>query len=453
MMTTTTKARSSGAAVMMAATCVVLAIVGISLIPMSAATTVCDETTLEATFGRMPPFMAHNCSSVEANAVCVVSCNATQHVAGASTTLTCHTTTHFLGQLPLCQEKRPRIEAMDASFRLAVYDNDVVEVAYLTDDNTPNNKSGRLLTNVEIEDAIAEALSVDKITRPVTEIIAHNIENDGGISTIVQNMIDASSPTSDTLSDFLTATAAAVDEGDVSVLKVLRDEATALETRLSGDVTDATNAAARCLTTCPAGQYVSAWCTETQANQCSPCPDGFYNDGNNLDGSCKPCACSSGIVTQCRKDSPPTCERAIQVLGWDNNGCGANQWYVDGNGDNPFGAGCWSSTTHSGTYLRADNGDKDNFNVYARSRVKLVAGTYRFFCHVDDKCWIRYRKYGTNDGMTTIIDGGGQCCISREATVSLDAGEYEMEFQAFEEVVGFLMEFYFDATFTPVPTV
>ncbi|EGD79095.1 hypothetical protein PTSG_02061 [Salpingoeca rosetta] len=512
--------------------------------------------------------------------ICTASC-ATGY-AGQATTFICDDGS-FVGRMPSCTLKRPRMTTDAGSVLLGVYDEQAVNIAYFTDDNTPNAKSGRVLTEREIEDKIASAFEVDRDNNPVEDAIVQDIDSSGGVRDAVQRVIDANSPTGATLTNYLQSTEQSLgnkimEETD-AVETTLRSElagkamsletqmdnalnavannmeelqrqvrldfveaahntsqrvwsaATSLETQFNAAITNVqaevtqvsnhvgakvpsleqglqglaadiggvdsrvaavSNAATaisdqvnRCLRTCPAGQYVSSWCTSTSPNACSPCPADTFSRGTGLDTTCapcplttcpagtyaqscnaatgaslgcatcpsntyqdedqhvlrqcKPCSCPSGWqpLGSCVRDQPFKCvQNYISVF---DGACGANAWLLTGKA-----GGCYTSSTHSGTYVSSGDIGGDDFDVYATARVRFAAGRYRFFCSADDCCWISLRGPTNVSPINPSSCNGCTSCSGHTAYANLAAGEYTVMYRAHERGGGFGMTFYID---------
>ncbi|EGD83386.1 hypothetical protein PTSG_12110 [Salpingoeca rosetta] len=259
---------------------------------------------------------------------CVIPCAV--GYAGATAALTCDNG-QFIGTLPMCTPKQPKLVTEGGTLRVEVFDDKRMDLAYMTQNLQPNAWSGRILSDVEIEASITSTLSTimeDGSARVRTEakvaqIVAANVlDSQGVVRAAVQDAIDANAPQGSTLTEYLgeefdrvdgriDSLQTYVDEQDDGVLSTLRDElastvsaaSDALSAELDG-VTSAIDrmapaiaAAERCLKFCPAGEFMNRACTPTEANQCQQCPAFTYSATPNMERKCQDCTpthCNAG---------------------------------------------------------------------------------------------------------------------------------------------------------------
>ncbi|EGD79464.1 hypothetical protein PTSG_10030 [Salpingoeca rosetta] len=246
--------------------------------------------------------------------------------------------------------------------------------------------------------------------------------------------------------------------------------------------------AERCLKSCPAGQYVSQWCTEAEQNKCSSCPAFTSKLGTGLDTSCQPCVpthcgqdtymvpctsdqttenqcmpcppgtyqdnaqhretscksctdCGEGeflLSTNCTASNGPLClPGGIRVLGAD--GCAEGQWRFSGSL-----LACETSTSHQNTYLEGGSfGSNTAFT--AISRVQIAQGTYNFTCRVDDCCKISL----AGPVSVSPISFGTSCtacasCATTTVQQELPSGEYLVQYYGQDVGSSSHYKFFFD---------
>ncbi|EGD77428.1 hypothetical protein PTSG_12750 [Salpingoeca rosetta] len=492
---------------------------------------------------------------------CVAGCN--EGYAGHPVTLQCDNG-QLVGDLPQCILKRPTVKAEDGTLRFEVFDDREAKLTYKTNLNEPNPWSGRLLTDVQVEDSIASAIAAimdDPSARVRTEaqvrqIVTDAVDGGGGVADAVQAVIDSNSPSGEPLVAYLEGAAASLEtattsletavngrlgglDSDVSTASGRLDslemstvpslmafvdaKATATADSLRGELQDAistqvqtltdelsaTNdqvadtadvvggletavqnlmasngALDRCFQRCPAGKYVSSWCTDTESNGCSSCPpftyspssglesacwpcapshcgvgtymqpceatqgisncftcpEGTYQDaGTHRETSCKSCTCSSGsypLSTECIRTAPFEClPGGISVIASDD--CPAGYWRMGG-----AESGCRTYPNYRNTFLHGGDHGSD-YSVTAVSTVKIAAGRYRFYCRSDDCCQIHIISGPTT--FSPIDHGCGGCtsCNGHTADYNLPGGTYRIQYYSHEYGGGAYYDFYF----------
>lgn len=353
----------------------------------------CDSTSVATAFPNIPDYIVTDqCASVADGATCDLTCGT--NYAGQASTLTC-SGTDFSGSLPACQEKRPRIQIQDASLRIGVYNDEQVEVAYLGDDNLPNAKSGRILSAVEVNDAISTAIAAPEFATAAVKASTNDLAADGPLKTAIQALVDSASP------------------ADGALANLLDD-----------------------LWTCPPGHHRGT-------SGCVECPDRTYSYATDKADACTPCVDGTDDGSlPCPKTTGPI-NAHITVSGWSKDGVDCEQpgkWLLE-----DLHSGCWDGAFGDASRITTDNDNGQNDrDVYARSLVTFQrSGIYRFFCHADDHCGIKIRR--DNDWFDMIPYTGGRvgCCQSHEYSHYVAAGDYEVEYRAREDGGGFFMNFFF----------